>query len=313
METLKIKRTTLSTISLKWAHFLRWLFQNNQRFLDDNVLALSNVQWTTITKVLLKIFKNWKFFSTLENLLWFLFNKRKSSVLQPICHGYSQYVCYSQYVWNLIQLKRLAYLLYGSVASLPSPSSNIEAWHVAPLRFAPAFRALGVREQSWLRYNDYSDKMCRDHTYIIGTTLSKEKSLATTLSQQYRCLFVNRKGEVWRLRQRKTHCRHEPLDISVGQTQHVYIDMHGDTSGMHHMTSHHIASQNYVITSSYDDKKIRKKLFESRYPGIVERAGMSSMLLPIIRGQFFFTKHWKFLEPAWRNFVELQCSVHYLS
>ena len=48
-------------------------------------------------------------------------------------------------------LKRLACLLYGSVASLPSPSSNIEAWpywHVAPLRFAPAFRALGVCEHS---------------------------------------------------------------------------------------------------------------------------------------------------------------------
>ena len=28
----------------------------------------------------------------------------------------------------LIYLKRLAYLLYGSVASLPSPSSNFEVW-----------------------------------------------------------------------------------------------------------------------------------------------------------------------------------------
>ena len=36
--------------------------------------------------------------------------------------------CYSQYVWYLIHLKRLAYMLYSSVASLPSPSSNIEAW-----------------------------------------------------------------------------------------------------------------------------------------------------------------------------------------
>ena len=42
-------------------------------------------------------------------------------------------------------LKRLKYLLYGSVASLPSPSSNIEAWpYGTSLRFAPAFRALGV-------------------------------------------------------------------------------------------------------------------------------------------------------------------------
>ena len=52
-------------------------------------------------------------------------------------------------------------------------------------RFAPVFRALGVREHSRLRYNNYSDKKCRDHTYIIGTTLSKEKSLGTTLSQEY--------------------------------------------------------------------------------------------------------------------------------
>ena len=27
-------------------------------------------------------------------------------------------------------------------------------WHVAPLRFAPAFRVLGVCEHSWLRYNN---------------------------------------------------------------------------------------------------------------------------------------------------------------
>ena len=34
-------------------------------------------------------------------------------------------------------LKWLAYLLYGSVASLPSPSSNIEAWpYGTSLRFA---------------------------------------------------------------------------------------------------------------------------------------------------------------------------------
>ena len=40
-------------------------------------------------------------------------------------------------IWNLIYLKRLAYLLYGSVASLPSPSSNIEAWpYGTSLRFA---------------------------------------------------------------------------------------------------------------------------------------------------------------------------------
>ena len=44
----------------------------------------------------------------------------------------------------------LSYLLYGSVASLPSPSSNIEAWpYGTSLRFAPAFRALGVCEHIW--------------------------------------------------------------------------------------------------------------------------------------------------------------------
>ena len=37
--------------------------------------------------------------------------------------------------------------LYGSVASLPSTSSNIEAWpYGTSLRFAPAFRALRVGE-----------------------------------------------------------------------------------------------------------------------------------------------------------------------
>ena len=48
----------------------------------------------------------------------------------------------------------LAYLLYGSVASLSSPSSNIEAWpYGTSLRFGsllPAFRALGVCEHSRL-------------------------------------------------------------------------------------------------------------------------------------------------------------------
>ena len=54
---------------------------------------------------------------------------------------------YSQYEWNLVSLKRLAYSLYGSVASLSSPGS-MATWHVAPLRFAPAFRTLGACEHS---------------------------------------------------------------------------------------------------------------------------------------------------------------------
>ena len=33
---------------------------------------------------------------------------------------------------------------------------------------------------------NYCDTICRYHTYIIGTTLSKKKSLGTTLSQEYR-------------------------------------------------------------------------------------------------------------------------------
>ena len=37
-----------------------------------------------------------------------------------------------------------------------------------------------------------------------------------------------RKGRVWRLRQKETDCKYEPLDVSVGQTQHVDIDIHGN-------------------------------------------------------------------------------------
>ena len=49
----------------------------------------------------------------------------------------------------LLAEKYLAYLLYGSVASLLSPSSNIEAWpYGTSLRFVAAFRALGVCEHS---------------------------------------------------------------------------------------------------------------------------------------------------------------------
>ena len=56
----------------------------------------------------------------------------------------------------------LSYLLYGSVASLPSPSSNIEAWpYGTSLRFAPAIRALGVCEHIWLRYKNF-DPSCFD-------------------------------------------------------------------------------------------------------------------------------------------------------
>ena len=62
----------------------------------------------------------------------------------------------------------LSYLLYGSVASLPSPSSNIEAWpYGTSLRFAPAFRALGVCEHIWLRYKNF-DPSCFDPIQNFG-------------------------------------------------------------------------------------------------------------------------------------------------
>ena len=44
---------------------------------------------------------------------------------------------YSKRLFSGYYLKRLKYLLYGSVFSLPSPSSNIEAWpYGTSLRFA---------------------------------------------------------------------------------------------------------------------------------------------------------------------------------
>ena len=58
-----------------------------------------------------------------------------------------QNVTSNEWLFSGYYLKRLAYLLYGSVASLPSPSSNIEAWpYGTSLRFA--VRALGVCEHS---------------------------------------------------------------------------------------------------------------------------------------------------------------------
>ena len=53
----------------------------------------------------------------------------------------------------------LLYLLYGSIASLPSPNWGMAIWHVAPLRFAHTFRALGVCEHIWLRYKNF-DPSC---------------------------------------------------------------------------------------------------------------------------------------------------------
>ena len=40
-------------------------------------------------------------------------------------------------------------------------------WHVAPLRFAPAFRALGVCEHIWLRYKNF-DPSCFDPIQKFG-------------------------------------------------------------------------------------------------------------------------------------------------
>ena len=62
----------------------------------------------------------------------------------------------------------LSNLLYGTVASLPSPSSNIEAWpYGTSLRFASAFRALGVCEHIWLRYKNF-DPSCFDPVQKFG-------------------------------------------------------------------------------------------------------------------------------------------------
>ena len=67
-----------------------------------------------------------------------------------------------------LDLKKLAYLLYGLVASLPSPSSNIEAWIIIiPTKYS-------------------------------GTTLSKEKSLGTTLrSTNFVLHFRSFSGQFW--------------------------------------------------------------------------------------------------------------------
>ena len=48
--------------------------------------------------------------------------------------------------WNAVEFHGIC-CMARSVSSLPSPSSNIEAWpYGTSLRFAPAFRALGVCE-----------------------------------------------------------------------------------------------------------------------------------------------------------------------
>ena len=85
----------------------------------------------------------------------------------------SQGNVYASNFTDLIELYQTAWKMH------PKDGGNSEPWSFTS-------RALGVFEHSWLRYNNYSDKICRDHTYTIGTTLSKEKSLGTTLSQEYR-------------------------------------------------------------------------------------------------------------------------------
>ena len=62
----------------------------------------------------------------------------------------------------------LSYLMYGSVASLSSPSSNIEAWpYGTSLRFAHAFRALGVCEHIRRRFKNF-DPSCFDPFQKFG-------------------------------------------------------------------------------------------------------------------------------------------------
>ena len=73
--------------------------------------------------------------------LWRLFiesklNKSIQSVEIKVSYSSRRKTPY-QRLFSGYYLKRLAYLLYGSVASLPSPSSNIEAWpYGTSLRFA---------------------------------------------------------------------------------------------------------------------------------------------------------------------------------
>ena len=75
-------------------------------------------------------------------------NKSIQSVEIEVSYSSRRKIPY-QRLFSGYYLKRLAYLLNGSVASLPSPSSNIDAWpYGTSLRFAPAFRALGVCEHS---------------------------------------------------------------------------------------------------------------------------------------------------------------------
>ena len=50
---------------------------------------------------------------------------------------------------RLICLNMFAYLLFGFARFAKYLPLGISKWHVAPLRFAPAFRALGVCEFIW--------------------------------------------------------------------------------------------------------------------------------------------------------------------
>ena len=62
--------------------------------------------------------------------------KNKKHAFLEILHFKVSYN-FVQLFWSIRVDKKMSYLLYGSVASLPSPSSNIESWPFGTsLRFA---------------------------------------------------------------------------------------------------------------------------------------------------------------------------------
>ena len=88
-----------------------------------------------------------------------------SVLLQPICMEHDFFEEVSTFVVWLGRFAPFAKWQHWGMA----------IWHVAPLRFAPAFRALGVCEHSWLRYDNY-----------LGRNLSK---MGRNLSKMGRNLF----------------------------------------------------------------------------------------------------------------------------
>ena len=91
-------------------------------------------------------------------------------------------------------LKRLAKLSYGSVASLPSPSSNIEAWpYGTSLRFA---LLLHLGYYGYVNIADYVIILTKSHTCL---QLSEFCYLKIRYVLHYVCMTfpAQTKGPVW--------------------------------------------------------------------------------------------------------------------